>query len=90
MTRIIRTTGDPFGVKHTTTTGDSATIPNTAPLPGADLAEQLRDVPPEAIIAYLRERGYEVSARPFFRPDRLLAPRAEDDEPLPFEVERDE
>lgn len=53
-------------------------------------AAQLADMPKEMIVSYLRERGYEVSARPFFRPDRILAPLAEDDEPLPFEVGRDE
>lgn len=48
---------------------------------------QLADMPLMAVIAYLRERGYEVSSRPFFRPDRLLAPLADDD--LPFVAERD-
>lgn len=60
---------------------------------------QLADMPEEAIVAYLRERGWLVEwpgAVVFARVggrDRLplgYPPRAEDDEPLPFEVGRDE
>lgn len=86
MTYIFRTTGEPFGVRPTQSTASSTAIPNTAPYPSDDLAELLRDVPLEAIVSYLREREYEVSTRPFFRPDRVLAPLADDD-PLPFEEE---
>jgi hypothetical protein len=49
---------------------------------------QLADMPIAEIAAYLRERGYTVSARPFFGPDRLLAPMADEDE-VPFNALED-
>lgn len=48
---------------------------------------QLADMPLIEVIAYVRSRGYTVSARPFFRPDRLLAPLADED--IPFNAEED-
>lgn len=51
---------------------------------------QLEDMPKEMIIAFLRSKGYEVSSRPFFRPDRVLAPTADaDDEEIPFNALED-
>lgn len=57
------------------------------PADAAIWAAQLADMPIGAILAYLRERGYMVSPRPFFRPDRVLAPLADADEALPFDGE---
>jgi hypothetical protein len=60
---------------------------------------QLADMKIAEIAAYLRSKGYTVSARPFFGAARLLAPMADEDEidipsvlevsDLPFDAERD-